>query len=284
MTATVGSLFSGIGGIDLGFEMAGWRVAWQAETDPFCRRVLRAHWPTVPNLGDVRMIEWDHVESVDVICGGFPCQPASVAGQGLGPLDERWLWPWFARAVRLLRPRFVFVENVSGLVTRGFGQVARDLADYGYDMRWDCIPAAAVGAPHLRNRLFVVADADGGRRHRIGQPESPGIAGARGRVVDGRGSNGQLEHAAHVADAESRAGRTGQPEQHARSSHKTARFADGGQRRYPWRVEPDVGRMAYGIPDRVDRLRALGNAVVPQVAEWIVRNWLPTPGSLREEP
>jgi DNA (cytosine-5)-methyltransferase 1 len=157
VTLTVGSLFSGIGGIDLGLERAGMRVIWQAEVDPYCSRVLANHWPDVPNLGDVTLIDWSSVERPDVLAGGYPCQPFSVAGRQLGEADERHLWPFFADAIRVLRPRFALLENVPGHLALGFGRVLGDLAEIGYDATWDCVPAAAVGAPHLRDRVFVVA-------------------------------------------------------------------------------------------------------------------------------
>src|SRR5437588_4892053 len=160
----VGSLFSGIGGLDLGLGRAGMSVAWQVENDPFCAAVLEKHWPGVKRYGDIREIRWEEVESVDLVCGGFPCQPVSLAGRRLGTTDDRWLWPEFARCVRTVRPRYVLVENVPGLLVRGMGDVLGDLAACGYDAEWDCLPAAAVGAPHLRYRVFIVAYPAGTQR------------------------------------------------------------------------------------------------------------------------
>lgn len=225
---TFGSLFSGIGGLDLGLERAGWRCAWQVENDKYCRRILQKHWPGVPKYGDIRAIDFDRLERVDLIAGGFPCQPVSNAGKRLAQNDERWLWPEFARAVRTLRPRLVLVENVPGLLVRGFGDILGDLAEIGYDTEWDVLSAADFGAPHLRKRVFLVAqktlaDADD-QRYPADQQGKPRPFG--GGIVEP-------------------------------SSW--------------WQVEPDVGRMDDGIPHRVDRIRVLGNAVVPQVAEWIGR-------------
>ena len=217
---TVGSLFSGIGGLDLGLERAGLKVVWQCEADPYCRAVLRKHWPEVPCFGDIR--ELTDPPRVDVVCGGFPCQPVSLAGLRLAQKDARWLWPEFARIVGLVRPRYVVVENVPGLVNKGLSDVLADLTALGYDAGWGIVSAASVGAPHLRERLFVVAYPMCDRLERIFQ------AGTAQRAVE-RGSGAW------------------------------------------WSVEPDVGRMAHGIPRRMDRLRALGNAVVPQVAEYIGR-------------
>lgn len=197
MTLLVGSLFSGIGGLDLGLERAGMRVIWQSEIDPYASRVLAKHWPGVPNLGDVTAIDWSTVERPDLICGGFPCQDISLAGQRVGFGGARsGLWSEFVRAIDGLRPPLALIENVLGLLSgadddaadpclcpthgdgRGvcptcgrrlgdgpakpvrrswMGTLLRDLADCGYDAEWGCIPAAALGAPHLRYRLFAVA-------------------------------------------------------------------------------------------------------------------------------
>src|SRR3990167_9586052 len=152
MAPTFGSLFAGIGGLDLGLERAGWRCRWQVEIDPFCQRVLAKHWPDVARHGDVRSSPLADTERVDLICGGFPCQPVSHDGHQLVEADERWLWPDFARCIRALRPRFILLENVTGLLARGFGQVLSDLARIGYDAEWESLPASAFGAPHRRER------------------------------------------------------------------------------------------------------------------------------------
>jgi hypothetical protein len=149
---TVGSLFSGIGGLDLGLERAGMTVRWQSEIDPYCCRVLAKHWPHVPNLGDVKTIDWSTVEPVDLICGGYPCQPFSLAGVRRGEADPRHLWPFFRDALRHLRPRFALLENVPGHLSLGFGRVLGDLAELGYDCEWDCIPR-----PPLVPRTSVTA-------------------------------------------------------------------------------------------------------------------------------
>ena len=232
-----GSLFSGIGGLDLGLERAGMQCEWQSEINPYASRVLKKHWPDVPNIGDIKNVRWEQLAPVDLICGGYPCQPFSVAGARNGTNDERHLWPYFANALRILRPRFALLENVTGHLSLGFGEVQADLAACGYDTQWDCIPAAAVGAPHLRDRIFVIAtqtelaDTNGVS---MGGNRSKGIATKTG----GRGPD-----------------------------HRTRETADVGWQW--WQTEPKVGRVVDGIPYRVDRLRGLGNAVVPQVAEHI---------------
>jgi len=313
----VGSLFSGIGGFDLGLERAGMRVVWQCEQDEFCRRVLARHWPGVPCYPDVRALvadpgssrrrenaggahgdegadagrtsEDDYVADgegevgrvpvpvpyVDVLCGGFPCQDISLAGKGGGIDGARsGLWGEYARLVRELRPRYVIVENVAALLGRGLERVLGDLAACGYDAEWDCVPASAVGAPHRRDRLWLIAYPDG-----QGEP---------GRAVDAEPGRGFMVSGRTVADAKC-AGLEGQ-----------RRWTDGtravaGRRQgvvqdadecapQPWRVggrtaqaggpewwaaEPPVGRVAHGVPDRLDQLAALGNALVPQIAEWL---------------
>lgn len=164
---TIGSLFSGIGGLELGLERAGLGpVMWQAEWDPYCRAVLRRHWPSASRFADVREVTRGAAR-VDVVCGGFPCQPVSVAGQRLAQADERWMWPEFARILRDVEPRAAVVENVPGLRTAGLRDVLAGLADLGFDAEWTCVAAGEdprrahgwphAGAPHERRRLFLVA-------------------------------------------------------------------------------------------------------------------------------
>ena len=218
----VGSLFSGIGGLDLGLERAGMEVVWQVENDPFCNRVLAKHWPNVTRYEDVRDVDFRQVEPVEVIAGGFPCQDISHAGKRTGMAGSKSsLWYEFERAVCEIRPQFVLVENVAGLLVRGLDGVLGRLADLGYDAEWNVLPAAAVGAPHLRARVFVLA-----------YPGGFGDGLAASTISAGWDESIDCDW---------------------------------------WQAEPGVGRVADGVPDQVDRLRALGNAVVPPVAEWIGR-------------
>jgi DNA (cytosine-5)-methyltransferase 1 len=245
-------LFSGIGGFSLGIERAGMRTVQFVEIDPFCQHVLKQHWPEVPLHGDIRTF---HAPAgfADVICGGFPCQDLSFAGAGAGLAGERsGLWSEYARIIGEVRPRFVIVENVAALLARGLGDVLRDLAALGYDAEWHCIPSSAVGAPHRRDRVWIV-----GYPHHEGESTSPLHAEASWLPkamadTEGDGGDGLRQTGA------SRQGRTtgGRGRQHL-----------GAQ----WRVEPDVDRVADGVPARMDRLRALGNAVVPQIPEIIGR-------------
>lgn len=155
----VGSLFSGIGGMELALEACGAQTAWQCENDPAASAVLRRWWPNVPNLGDITNVNWSAVERVEILCGGFPCPDISYAGKGAGIANGTRSGLWFAMrdAIRVLRPRVVFVENVAAILTRGIGVVIGDLAALGYDTRWGCIRASDVGAPHRRDRWFAVA-------------------------------------------------------------------------------------------------------------------------------
>jgi DNA (cytosine-5)-methyltransferase 1 len=268
---TFGSLFAGIGGMDLGLERAGMECRWQVEIDPFCRKVLAKHWPNVKRYEDIRTVNWGEVERVDLIAGGFPCQPFSSAGARRGTADARWLWPEFARAVRALRPRRVLVENVPGLLAAagGMGAVLGDLASSGYDTEWDCIPAAAVGAPHLRDRVWIV-----GYAHEDGEPVGAFDAeasGLSGMVADAASREGRQ-------DGQSLSGERGSGIScETKKRRPRGSGGGGGAARaggHWWATQPSVGRVADGVPDRMDRLRGLGNAVVPQVAEFIGRRIL----------
>ena len=158
---TFGSLFTGIGGIDLGLERAGMECKWQVEIDEFCLKVLNKHWPDVPKYKDVYDVGKENLETVDLIAGGFPCQPVSEAGKEGGEKDERWLWPEFYRIICELRPKWVLVENVRRLLSiqngKLFGGILRDLAQGRYNAEWQMLPAEAYNAPHQRERIFIIA-------------------------------------------------------------------------------------------------------------------------------
>lgn len=160
-TLNVLSLFSGIGGLELGLERAGMRTVGQVEIDPWCRSILARHWPDVPRHDDVRTARaWWLSEArpgVDIVAGGYPCQPESTAGKGLSTADERWLWPAMARVIYTLRPRWVIGENVGGHRTRGLRFVLRDLERLGYTATAGTIRACDLGAPHERKRIVTIA-------------------------------------------------------------------------------------------------------------------------------
>lgn len=174
-------MFSGCGLLDAGLERAGFDVIWHAETDAAASRVLEAHWPGVPNLGDVAAVDWEQVERPDVLCGGgWPCQPFSPAGAQKGETDDRYLWPEVTRALRVLRPRHFVMEQSSAILARKFRPiwltVLADLAEVGFDAEWAVVRASDVGAPHRRERLFLVAHANGapGRQVPRGSPGHEG--------------------------------------------------------------------------------------------------------------
>ncbi len=152
------SLFAGIGGFDLGLERAGMTCVGQVEIDPYCRAVLAKHWPAVKRMEDIRDVKGDEFELPDVICGGFPCTDISVAGRGAG-LDGEFsgLWYEFYRLIRAVRPRFVVLENSAALLFRGIGTILGQLADVGYDAEWRVFSAYEFGAPHERERLYLVS-------------------------------------------------------------------------------------------------------------------------------
>lgn len=156
----IGSVCSGYRGLDAAVEAVfGGTTAWVADIDPGANQILAHHWPDVPNLGDITTVDWAAVEPVDILCGGYPCQPFSDAGLRKGTEDERHIWPFIADALRVLRPRYAIFENVGGHLRRGFDTVLGDLAALGFDAQWCVAGASEVGAPHQRKRLFVVATA-----------------------------------------------------------------------------------------------------------------------------
>ena len=262
---TVGSLFSGIGGLDLGLERAGMKVIWQSEIDPYACRVLKKHWPEVPNLGDIKQVEWADIARPDVLCGGYPCQPFSLAGKRQGEEDSRHLWPWVRHALSVLRPQYAILENVRGHLSLGGPTVIGEIAALGYCVEWRVISAASVGANHRRDRVFIVAYPDGYR-----------LEAQRRTIRDAEAFSGLGGDGPNVADPESgvnvrrqRSGRDDRSE--VFGGRNLQRGTEGYEGWEWWETEPDVGRVAHGVPSRVDRLRGLGNAVVPQVAETVGR-------------
>ncbi len=346
-------LFSGVGGFSLGLEATGgFRTVAFCEIDEFCWRVLARHWPKVPCYADIRELTADALRrdgiAVDVLCGGFPCQDVSCAGRRAGIEGGRsGLWSHYARLIGELRPRYAIVENVPGLLHRGMGTVLGDLAALGYSAIWDCIPASAIGAPHRRDRVWIVAYAG----HAAGSAEPGQQQGQRAEVF-GRGGAGDV---AYSGGAQRHASE--RPGQHVqRTAPQTARLGDGGEdaadperdilrqqsgavgahevahagkpglspsecaivcgaRRGeqgraaaerggglpesfmgrvvdglpagldgdPWLVEPDIPRVAAHVKDRVQRLRALGNSIVPQIAEIIGRAILAAEAERQEQ-
>lgn len=243
---TVGSLFAGIGGFDLGLERTGgFEVVWQCEIDPYCQRVLAKHWPRVKRYGDIR--ELADVERVDVLCGGFPCQDISNAGKRAGIDGERsGLWSEYVRVIRLVRPRYVIVENVAVLLGRGMGRVLGDLSESGYDAEWDCFPAGAIGAPFMRDRVYVLGV----------KPNRSDVSAIRNGTRFGQTPITSREYGPFLSQS--------------RSVTAYRRWREQPARDW-WHVQNEsaIRRVAHGVPARVDRLKGLGNAVVPQIVEWI---------------
>lgn len=340
---TAGSLFSGIGGLDLGLERAGWTIKWQVEVDEWCRKVLTKHWPDVPRYGDIRELKGDELEPVDLICGGFPCQPFSVAGKRRGAADDRYLWPEMFRIIKALRPAWVLGENVANIVNMALDTVLSDLESEGYEAATFVIPACAVGAPHRRDRVWIVAYSHGKQADKqLLESKQPSkqrwvsleTGQEASRQEDGQASNNNLtrlrKNVAHTAGirrqglcevsggleaqqeerrlCQSQGGRALAYPQRDRlqgifgdgaATDLRRRFAnEGGEDGSGWEPQPGLGRvldgpadwldghrwpapfgceqydwepprLASGIPNRVARLRALGNAVVPAVVKWI---------------
>lgn len=244
MPLSFGSLFAGIGGLDLGLERAGMTCKWQVEIDPYCRRVLERHWPTVRRWDDVRTWPQPDTERVDLLCGGFPCQDISIAGKRVGIEGERsGLWFEFARIIRDCRPRIVLVENVAALLDRGMDRVLWELAECGYDAEWSVLPTCALGAPHSRERLFLVANAN-----------KVGRWSWRGGMCDATGH----------ADWKATEGKWKWQDMEC----WLRAFGEDCDRRT---VATGTERVSDGVPYRVERCGAIGNAVSPIVAEWIGR-------------
>jgi DNA (cytosine-5)-methyltransferase 1 len=299
-------LFSGIGGFSLGLERCGgFETVAFCEIEPFPRRVLAKHWPGVPCYDDVRTLTADRLAadgiSVDVICGGFPCQDISAAGHRVGIAGERsGLWFEYARLIGELRPRYVIVENVAALLIRGLDRVLGSLAALGYDAEWHCIPASAVGAPHRRDRVWLMAYPGcqhGERRQNIqtrdgvadGQrpanwPQAIGSAECGSEdVANADGKRLQGPEPIVAATGGRRPAYPGEAIRNVRDNNSAGLAQREGKRSDPrqkltsvvgadwWVIEPGMGRVADGVPGRVDRLRALGNAVVPQIPELIGR-------------
>ena len=278
------SLCSGIGGLDLAAEWAGFRTVAQCEIDGYASKVLAKNFKGVPNLHDIRTVTNERLRErgidpseITVISAGFPCQPYSLAGKGRGDRDERDLWGEVARVLGEVRPRWFVGENTPGLFSREnqryFRRVLDDLAALGYHVGWGIWGACDVGAPHKRERVFLVAHADGERRGvfgavertacgSLGESETKTSLGAGGtrRTAWGGVLSGNLHYTygkGRGADEPAGSARRGNDQRGGAPRHASGEW---------WEVEPDVGRVAHGVSARVDRLRCLGNAVVPYQA------------------
>ena len=229
--------FSGIGGFSLGLERVGFKTVAFSEIDPYACAVLRKHWPDVPNLGDITKLSAGDVPDADLWCGGFPCQPFSVAGLQRGSSDERNLWPDWFRLIREVKPRWLFMENVPALLSieRGtvFGGLLRDLASCGYDAEWDCLPASSFGSHFFGDRVWIVASCSTS-------------------YLSGRSGRGEIEkEVPSCGEVWNEFERLLQ--------HEIQFSVPAGK----------VGRVSDGVSKRVDRLRCLGNAIFPKISSWI---------------
>ena len=297
-------LFSGIGGFSLGLERTGgFQTVGFCDNDKKTHLVLKKHWPNVPIYDDVSTLKGSDLGTIEIITGGFPCQDLSVAGKGAGLEGARsGLWWQFHRLIKEAQPRWVIAENVSALRSRGLDQVLRSLDQIGYDAEWHCIPASAVGAPHQRDRIWILEyHRHGGWRH-FGTAQE-GHNTQRERTTDSDSIGGPGGQSASVADSDcvwqlqsersqqdkwGRASDSGEPLAHTggegleRLGIRTV--STESQESMPascgrvvrkisvsdfWKVEPELGRVADGIPNRLDRLKQLGNSLVPQIPEMI---------------
>lgn len=291
------SLFSGIGGLDLAAEWAGFTSVGQCEWADFPTKVLEQHWPDVPKWRDIHDLTGEDfrartgLRTVDVISGGFPCQPFSVAGKQEGKEDERYLWPEMLRIIADIRPRFVVGENVPGILRIAAADVVESLEREGYECVLFDFEAAAVGAPHRRERIAFVAHRKSGPVEDSGScgcigtgvlPEQPwGTESERaGEAVAHTEGERDKRHAELSASEQSIGPGEMQPytggsngnvcnaageRLYLRTEIKMGKpeTAEESERSMRWQTEPDVGRVANGVPNRVDRIKALGNAVVP---------------------
>jgi DNA (cytosine-5)-methyltransferase 1 len=318
----VGSFCSGIGGIELGLEWTeAFETVWFCENDAFAQQILQKHWPDIPIIDDVKKVTSEHMQSVEMITAGFPCQPVSVAGKQKGRADERWLWPYIAQNICMAMPRYILLENVPG-IRKELSWVIKDLASFGYFAEWNNFAASEIGAWHRRSRFWLVATTDANEFNLWQQ--SGGFFGKgwassalarfygekrlmadaiRERKLQQEGSESKVRRRTSNSSSEkttlSYSKSKQKREQTDKSntitkSRKARNVSRGGSKLFNphskrfkeqriyitakseqfsvkrtswWSFEPRLGRVAYGIPDRLDRLKCLGNAVVPQCSQ-----------------
>jgi len=277
-------LFSGIGGFSLALERVGFKTVGFCEVDPYCRLLLQKHWKGVTIHHDIKKLEAKDIkEPIDILTGGFPCQPYSVAGKQKGTNDDRYLWPDMFRVIKEVKPTFVIAENVRGIINiqdgMVFETVCTDLESQGFEVQPFIIPAAGIGAPHKRERVWIVGYSkhNGSLASKIGRRNQEADAGSKkGQIpsiesqrtsrssddVALENSRCELHERSSVREKNENENRKEITDKHQRSSSTSWRS---------WEFEPDVGRVANGVPGRVYRLKGLGNSIVPQIAEEIGR-------------
>lgn len=248
-------LFSGIGGFSLAAAWAGIETVAFCENNLFRQKVLRKNFPGVPIFNDIKTLKRGDIDgAVDIVSGGVPCQPSSLAGKRRGKADDRWLWPEMLRCIKEFRPTWCIVENVAGFVST----CADDLENEGFGVQAFLIPACGVGSPQLRERIWILAYSDRNRLQGSVQERAEKTDSVGG--LGGRSGMGAVSVLRRVLV------------QHTRNARFRVRLptdrgvGDGPIRSERWQREPGVGRVAYGISHRVDRVKALGNAIVPQIA------------------
>lgn len=242
-------LFSGIGGFALAARWSGINTVAFCEIEPYAQKVLKKNFPSVPVFPDICKLKRSDIdESVDIVTGGFPCQPFSVAGRKKGTQDNRDLWPEMFRIIKEFKPTWVIGENVANFINMAFQRTKTDLESEGYEVQPFIIPACGVNAPHRRDRVWIVAYSHGHRRTK-GSRANSGVNETR--------QNTHRKRKTNTNNTFSTSQTTPIEREHCGSSW--------------WESEPDVGRVAHGVPYRVDRLKGLGNAIVPQIAFQIMK-------------
>ena len=311
-------LFSGIGGFSLGLEATGgFETKAFCELDKYCKGVLKKHWPDIRQYDDIKELTYDKlrsdgIDTIDIITGGYPCQPFSVAGKQKGTEDKRHLWPEYFRLVKECRPTWVIGENVSGHIKLGLDQVIEDLESEGYATRTFSISASSIGANHQRERIWIIANSNNNGSHTKKRYETEQSSNRqKDRIPIGNGnstnsnSNGLLKDDSNIRPQSTESIRTDSGsirkdiprKQHMANTNsgsketlnqervlgeqnterETERYPDGSlQVHGQWNFEPNVGRVADGIPSRVDRLKSLGNSLVPQIPYYIGQTILRT--------
>jgi len=288
----LGSLFSGGGLGDFGFELAGYEIVWQVEIDNYCQKILNLRWPDVPKYKDIKTVKGKNLPTVDVIFGGFPCQPFSVAGKQRGAEDDRYLWPEMFRIIQETQPTWVIIENVPGIIGIALNNVCNDLEAAGYEVMPPIVfPAHALGAPHRRNRIWIVGYSRSEKSRRLSsikQEEilSLGRTSKMDRNTNSRNGNKRplremakeqntkpTRICSNVSNSLSKRLQVRNEQRMFRQTYGTSTrskfsrtFTTAGDF---WEIEPRVGRVVNGMPNRMDRLKLLGNGIVIQVAYFI---------------